>query len=41
MRNGIVYFLPVQKKSKIAHLTARRRPLPKHSTSLARVTWCL
>ena len=32
MRNGIVHFLPEQKRSKIACLTARRRPPPKHST---------
>jgi len=32
MRNGIVHFLPEQKRSKIARLTAWRRPPPKHST---------
>jgi len=44
MHNGIVHFLPEQKRSKIARLTAPHRPPPKHSTSLARfacITWCL
>ena len=44
MHNRIVHFLPERKKSKIACLTARCRPPPKHSASLARVacvTWCL
>jgi len=38
---GLFNFLPERKISKIARLTAQHCPPPKHSTSLARVAWCL
>jgi len=34
MCNGTVHFLLERKRSKIALMTARRHPPPKHSTSL-------